>query len=170
MEGLKTYQCHKVVKAGKIIGIQDIDGGSKLALENKSNINMTTQWVKKHDPQVGGYLVIYDKSSYISYSPAEPFESGYTEIFNPENGAPTYVKGETIRDLEFPILKDSNPALKQDIPGDTDIDTEDLKDFVIKELRQSLINLNQFKSLKMDDELNIENLKVVILRDLARLI
>ena len=36
-------------------------------------------WMRKHEPQVGGYFVVY-KDGYCSFSPAEPFESGYTPV------------------------------------------------------------------------------------------
>jgi hypothetical protein len=37
------------------------------------------EYVVKHKPQVGGYYVVYD-DGYKSYSPAAPFESGYTRL------------------------------------------------------------------------------------------
>lgn len=36
-------------------------------------------WLAKHRPEVGGYFVTYD-DGYESYSPATPFEEGYTLI------------------------------------------------------------------------------------------
>lgn len=41
--------------------------------------NMSREWMNKHKPVVGGYLVLYD-DGYCSFSPAEAFESGYTRI------------------------------------------------------------------------------------------
>lgn len=40
---------------------------------------MSREWMTKHNPVVGGYLVLYD-DGYCSFSPAEAFESGYTRI------------------------------------------------------------------------------------------
>jgi bacterioferritin-associated ferredoxin len=37
------------------------------------------EFVDKHKPQVGGYIVIYD-DGYTSFSPAKAFEEGYTRI------------------------------------------------------------------------------------------
>jgi hypothetical protein len=36
-------------------------------------------FIVRHKPEVGGYYVVYD-DGYKSYSPAEPFEAGYTRI------------------------------------------------------------------------------------------
>ena len=36
-------------------------------------------YVKKHNPQAGGYYVVYE-DGYKSWSPAEAFESGYTKM------------------------------------------------------------------------------------------
>ena len=40
---------------------------------------MERVWLDKHNPEVGGYLVVY-KDGYISFSPAEAFEDGYTKV------------------------------------------------------------------------------------------
>jgi len=37
------------------------------------------EWYRKHDPQAGGYFVVY-KDGYQSFSPADAFEDGYTKI------------------------------------------------------------------------------------------
>lgn len=37
------------------------------------------EYIKKHKPQAGGYYVVYE-DGYKSWSPAEPFESGYTKL------------------------------------------------------------------------------------------
>lgn len=37
------------------------------------------EFVRKHDPKVGGYYVVYS-DGYKSWSPAEAFEGGYTRI------------------------------------------------------------------------------------------
>lgn len=44
-----------------------------------SPINVTYDWITKHEPKAGGYYVVYD-GEYASYSPAEAFESGYTLV------------------------------------------------------------------------------------------
>lgn len=40
---------------------------------------VSQSYMRKHDPQVGGYWVIY-KDGYTSWSPAEAFEEGYTLV------------------------------------------------------------------------------------------
>jgi hypothetical protein len=42
-------------------------------------IEVDAAYVMKHDPQPGGYYVVY-KDGYKSFSPAEAFEEGYTRI------------------------------------------------------------------------------------------
>ena len=37
------------------------------------------EYVRKHQPRIGGYYVVY-KDGYKSFSPAEAFEEGYTPI------------------------------------------------------------------------------------------
>lgn len=36
-------------------------------------------YLRKHEPQVGGYFVVYE-DGYRSFSPAEAFEAGYSRI------------------------------------------------------------------------------------------
>lgn len=40
---------------------------------------VNAEYVRKHNPKEGGYYVLYE-DGYTSYSPAEAFENGYTEI------------------------------------------------------------------------------------------
>lgn len=44
-----------------------------------SPIAVDANWYRKHDPQKGGYYVVYE-DGYVSFSPAEAFEGGYTRI------------------------------------------------------------------------------------------
>lgn len=74
---MDRYRCHKLVDAAKIqhigthaLSVVDVDGKT-------SEITMTSSWLAKHQPEVGGYLVVYE-DGYMSYSPAKAFESGYT--------------------------------------------------------------------------------------------
>lgn len=74
------YKSHKEVWAMKIRHIVSrVDGGAELTFEDGSGRPVSAEYVRKHDPQVGGYLVIYD-DGYESWSPAEAFEAGYTKI------------------------------------------------------------------------------------------
>lgn len=73
---IPQYQSHKKVRALKIVGIS-LDG--ELGFENHEPILMEREWLDKHNPAVGGYLVFYE-DGYKSFSPALAFEKGYTLI------------------------------------------------------------------------------------------
>ncbi|MEE9471214.1 MAG: hypothetical protein V3W32_05790 [Gemmatimonadota bacterium] len=75
---MPRYKCHKEVHALKIIGISE-DRSTLYHGRDFAPIDVEPAWVAKHDPQVGGYLVVYE-DGYTSYSPAEAFEAGYTLI------------------------------------------------------------------------------------------
>jgi hypothetical protein len=48
-------------------------------LDNGDNVRVDRHFVKKHDPESGGYLVRY-ADGYMSFSPAAAFEGGYTQV------------------------------------------------------------------------------------------
>ncbi len=73
---MPRYRCHKEVGALKILGIS-LDG--ELAFGTGSFKQMPREWLDKHNPEVGGYYVVYD-DGYESFSPAKAFEEGYTRI------------------------------------------------------------------------------------------
>lgn len=86
---LAEYQCHKIVRAGKIFGIspQAKDGTLDLYVEvpgtdTQQIVTIDAAWQQKHQPTPGGYLVAY-ADGYTSFSPAAPFESGYTLVPKP---------------------------------------------------------------------------------------
>lgn len=89
---MPRYKCHKEVWALKIKEIrlltndlnsepQPIIGATITPEENEvyAPFEVDAVYVQKHDPQVGGYYVVY-QDGYKSFSPAEAFESGYTRI------------------------------------------------------------------------------------------
>ena len=79
---MPKYKCHKEVWALKIKDIdKTIKGKAILFFEDKRYAPLTVsyKYIQKHKPQAGGYYVVY-KDGYESWSPAEAFESGYTEI------------------------------------------------------------------------------------------
>ena len=80
---LPRYRCHKQVWALKIKAIIPNPRGAELHFENDRYcpFEMPAEWADKHQPQTGGYLVVYE-GGYRSYSPAEAFESGYTLLGN----------------------------------------------------------------------------------------
>lgn len=87
---MPRYQCHKKVWALKIkqIDFQYGEGesssvcvGAKITPEEEgyAAFQVDGAYCRKHEPKAGGYYVVYD-DGYKSYSPAEPFEDGYTAI------------------------------------------------------------------------------------------
>lgn len=76
---LPLYNCHKQVRALKIAKIRHHDHGATIcpAEGEYSAFDVDNDYINKHDPVPGGYFVLY-KDGYTSYSPAEPFEAGYT--------------------------------------------------------------------------------------------
>lgn len=75
---MPKYKCIKEVWALKIKGIS-LDGELAFEEELYSPILPTREWLDKHNPEVGGYYVVY-KDGYISFSPAKAFEEGYIKI------------------------------------------------------------------------------------------
>lgn len=86
---MPRYRCHKEVWALKIAHIEsrrlkefEEDDGAMLIMpaeDEYASFWVDREYVRKHNPQVGGYYVVY-KDGYKSFSPAEAFESGYTRI------------------------------------------------------------------------------------------
>ena len=78
---IPTYQCHKQVQALKIAHLLANPRGIELHFEDErfGPAEMSAAWIDKHKVMAGGYLVIYD-GGYASFSPAEPFEAGYTLV------------------------------------------------------------------------------------------
>lgn len=78
---MKSYICHKRVKAAKVTDVSTgaalvtitCDDGTKV-MQAKN-----TGMFARYTPVVGDYLVEYD-DGYQSFSPAKPFEAGYHEI------------------------------------------------------------------------------------------
>lgn len=87
---LPAYKCHKVVHAAKIVSIgKPTRETTNLVLELPNGAGMgygvSNDYVTKHNPQTGGYLVVYE-CGYESWFPADVFEAGYTllELAPPE--------------------------------------------------------------------------------------
>lgn len=79
---LPRYSSHKIVRAAKISSIgPDTNGTHNLNLRlpngDIQSYGVSPDYVKKHEPKVGGYLVVYE-DGYESWSPADAFEQGYT--------------------------------------------------------------------------------------------
>jgi len=90
MRPLPKYKCHKEVWALKI-GALKMDGaddpqretdGSAIitpADERYGSFRVNHEYMRKHNPQPGGYYVLY-ADGYKSFSPADAFEKGYILI------------------------------------------------------------------------------------------
>jgi len=97
---LPMYRCHKEVGALKIKEIESAPKPTIAQLEAILRedpaapelpgaiivpdgyfgpISVSVAWLQKHQPEAGGYLVFY-KGGYLSYSPSQAFEEGYTRI------------------------------------------------------------------------------------------
>lgn len=80
---MPRYRCHKEVWAIKIQAIDEVgpDGACKLfpADAGYAGFLVDGAYVRKHNPQPGGYYVVY-KDGYKSFSPADAFEDGYARI------------------------------------------------------------------------------------------
>lgn len=86
MVEMPRYKCHKEVWALKIkdINRNPLNGlqyGVVIVPEEDgyAAFRVGEAYVEKHNPQVGGYYVVY-KGGYASYSPADAFEDGYTRL------------------------------------------------------------------------------------------
>jgi hypothetical protein len=79
---MPKYLCSKTVWALKIKRVDINNKGSGLLLiEDKgfSPIAVSKEYVDKHQPESGGYYVVYS-DGYKSFSPASAFEAGYDRI------------------------------------------------------------------------------------------
>ena len=78
---MKSYRSHKVVEAFKILDTREIreHGMSMVLIGVDDRVPVSLTYVTKHGPRVGGYYVRYS-DGYESWSPAEAFEGGYTEV------------------------------------------------------------------------------------------
>lgn len=79
---MPVYSCHKTVWALKICQvIVHPDNTCVLVPERSdySSIVKSPEWFERHQPHDGGYYVVYG-DDYASFSPADQFELGYTEV------------------------------------------------------------------------------------------
>lgn len=83
---MPEYECHKVVRAAKVTKVYAeglISDGLVIFVPGPTAhtlfVNVGSDWIKKFEPEVGGYLVMYD-GGYLSFSPSAAFENGYTLV------------------------------------------------------------------------------------------
>jgi len=92
---LPLYQCHKKVRAAKILEIigPHHNGGEVAQYGLKVDCScgpliVDQYWIDRFKPVVGGYFVAYE-DGYVSFSPAEAFEGGYTKLCEGEDCPPS---------------------------------------------------------------------------------
>lgn len=106
---MPRYQCHKQVWALKIKAIKQAPadqerahkGGDWYLIPEDDGYGPVLvghdEYILKHNPQVGGYYVVYE-DGYKSFSPAAAFESGYSRL--PFEGATQPAPAD---DNDFPL-------------------------------------------------------------------
>jgi hypothetical protein len=90
---LAQFQSHKIVQAGRIVKIESSYDPSTHNTDYRFFVEQadgSNEWIEVPAhffriegkmPQLGDYYVVYpDSDNYASWSPKEPFESGYTRI------------------------------------------------------------------------------------------
>lgn len=96
---MKEYQSHKVVLAAQVSGVAMLAAGLGAHLKTGPGalefVEVDEKWLHRHTPQgqpvsslIGGYVVSYPGDGYLSWSPAEAFETGYTEVGSAVAGLP----------------------------------------------------------------------------------
>ncbi len=84
---IPRYKCHKEVRALKIaqIDYRYNTEGTMLSTvitpqdDGHAAFTVPTEYIHKHNPQIGGYYVVY-ADGYKSFSPSTVFEEGYTAV------------------------------------------------------------------------------------------
>jgi hypothetical protein len=90
---MNHYQSHKIVEAGQIEQLFTRAGGVRLTLAGGEIVDLDDPiWSRiaaaageTTGDVIGGYLVRYP-DGYVSWSPADSFEQGYTELPQSEDG------------------------------------------------------------------------------------
>lgn len=83
---MNKYLCKKIVSAGIITNVVSPQSSSSPyeihfeTDEGQSSIKVQENFIEKHQPKIGLYLVRYE-DGYLSISPKEVFEAGYNKLF-----------------------------------------------------------------------------------------
>lgn len=79
MQALDFYKSHKIVQAAKILEVNKRE--FKITVVARDNtttvVEVPSNYFGRGEPSVGDYFVLYD-DVYMSYSPADTFQAGYT--------------------------------------------------------------------------------------------
>lgn len=87
---MPLYQSHKHVRAAKIVSVDPAEGRMQIDIDGQvGGVAIGDDWMAKHEPQPGGYLVMYD-DGYMSYSPGQAFEKGNTRIDESPDARPRF--------------------------------------------------------------------------------
>lgn len=76
---MPKYRSHKVVHALKIHKVSARTPTTRILIpedDRYEQFEVDAEYVRKHNPQPGGYYVVYE-DGYESFSPAAAFEDGY---------------------------------------------------------------------------------------------
>jgi len=84
---LPKYVSHKEVEAGKIVGVRAYAGQTRDIVAEvvvsvdgvEYVIEVPVDFNARGTPKIGDWLIRY-KDGYLSWSPAEAFETGYTRM------------------------------------------------------------------------------------------
>lgn len=78
---MKKYRSHKIVEAAVIVGASAGENFVRVKGEGGSEkITVPDGFFARGFPEAGDYLVRYEPDGYLSWSPRDKFEAGYTEI------------------------------------------------------------------------------------------
>lgn len=120
VERMQTYKSHKVVEAAEILSAMPNPYGPGAIFHlrgEKTTVALPPEWILRHsrgtqslEAFVGGYLVRYD-DGYVSWSPKEAFESGYTKVTVVTDAEMASLAGEHI--LQFFAFNHLPPHLQE---------------------------------------------------------
>lgn len=79
---IPRYRSNKTVGAFKIVMMERaLNGGWILIGEQAQSQSVPEAWYAKHQPQIGGYAVLYGvQEMHLSFCPAESFEADHTYL------------------------------------------------------------------------------------------
>lgn len=109
---IPQYQCHKTVSAFKIAEIKHHVGQPlEVTLipedEGIKPVVVGQKYMDRHQPEVGGYFVIYE-DGYVSYSPGAVFEAGYSLVYGQGVWESPKPAAQTDIDLGYDMLDDTS--------------------------------------------------------------
>lgn len=98
---MQRYKSHKVVEAGRIMGLSWEPTSRYVNVESDNErgyerIEVTAEFYARGTPGLKDYLVRHEPDGYLSWSPADKFEAGYT-LVNEESNMERYAKEELKR-------------------------------------------------------------------------